>query len=78
MKLYIGLHQAATIRWGINNWQNVRNLPTRDSGIGIHIAEIDTSALTECDSVIFTYRPTQSGEWLQQDYRISIVNAPPP
>ena len=78
MKLYIGLHQAATIRWGINDWQNVRNLPTRDSGIGIHIAEIDSSALTECDSVIFTYRSTQSGEWIQRDYRISIVNAPPP
>ncbi len=74
MKLYIGLHQPATIRWGINGWQNIRNLPTGDSGIGLHIAEIDTTRLAEGDEVNFTYRDAGSGEWIKQDYRLSIYN----
>lgn len=75
-KLYIGLHQPATIRWGINGWQHVRNMPTADSGFGLHIAEIDTSAMAEGSCVNFTYRNAASGEWVHQDYQVSIVPGP--
>ena len=72
-KLYIGLHQASIIRWGSNNWQQIRNLPTWDSGIGIHVAEIDASKLKAGDCIDFTWYASANGEWIKQDYRVSIA-----
>jgi len=70
MKLYIGLHQPALVRWGINNWQSIRNVPTWDSGIGLHIAEIDTSRLPAGASIEFTYRRNSDGIWVGENYHI--------
>ena len=72
MKLYIGLHQPSLVRWGLNNWQKIRNLPTWDSGIGLHIAEIDTSNLKPGETINFTYRRAADGVWVGQNYTIVI------
>lgn len=75
-QLYIGLHKPSLVRWGSNNWQNIRNLPTWDSGIGLHIAEIDTSKLAPGDNINFTYRRNGGGDgdgdWIGQNYIIEI------
>lgn len=70
--LYIALHDAATLRWGVNQWQHARDLPTQDSGIGLHIADIDTSALAVGDSIDFTYQNAATGEWINQDFSITL------
>ena len=75
MSLYIGLHQPSLVRWGINNWQHIRNLPTWDSGIGLHIAEIDTTAMQDGESIEFTYRRNSDGAWVEQNYKVAITNA---
>jgi glucoamylase len=72
MRLYIGLHQPSLVRWGRNNWQHIRNLPTWDSGIGLHIAEIDSRNLRTGETVEFTYRHAQDGAWIGQNYKIVI------
>jgi len=72
MKLYIGLHQPSLVRWGIDNWQSIRNLPTRDSGIGLHIAEVDTSRLPAGESIEFTYRRNSDGVWAGRNYKVMI------
>lgn len=72
MRLYIGLHQPSLVRWGTNNWQHIRNLPTWDSGIGLHIAEIDTSRLTAGGNIEFTYRRNSDGAWVGRNYTIEI------
>ena len=72
MKLYIGLHQPSLVRWGQNNWQKIRNLPTWDSGIGLHIAEIDTRNLKPDERIDFTYRRAGDGVWVGQNYTIVI------
>ena len=73
MRLYIGLHSAAVVRWSMNNWQSLRNLPTQDSGIGLHIAEIDTRDLPTGAGIDFTYRLASNGEWVGQNFRINVI-----
>jgi glucoamylase len=75
MRLYIGLHQPSLVRWGSNNWQHIRNLPTWDSGMGLHIAEIDTSAMQPGETIDFTYRRALDGKWLGQNLKITIKAA---
>lgn len=72
MRLSIGLHQPALVRWGSNNWQHIRNVPTWDSGIGLHIAEIDTTKMLVGDKVEFTYRRNADGHWVGENYTIRI------
>jgi len=72
MKLYIGLHQPSLVRWGINNWQSIRNISTWDSGIGLHIAEIDTSRLPAGESIEFTYRRNHDGVWAGGNFQVTM------
>ncbi|MBI1424149.1 MAG: glycosyl hydrolase [Gammaproteobacteria bacterium] len=78
MHLYIGLHQPSLIRWGSNDWRQVRNLPTWDSGIGLHIAELDTRLLTAGETIEFTYRRAADGVWIGRDYKIAVAAARAP
>ena len=72
-RLNIGLHQAATVRWSHDNWHTMRNLPTYDSGIGLHIAEIDTRALPVGTALEFTYRFASNSEWPGRNFRITVI-----
>jgi len=72
MRLYIGLRQPSLVRWSRDNWLTLRNLPTWDSGIGLHIAEIDASAMRSGDDIEFTYRHAADGDWLGRNYQITL------
>ncbi|MEJ2451425.1 MAG: glycoside hydrolase family 15 protein [Gammaproteobacteria bacterium] len=72
MRLCIGLHQPSLVRWSSNNWQHIRNVPTCDSGIGLHIAEIDTTKMHPGNKLEFTYRRNGDGAWAGQNYMVEI------
>ncbi|MEJ2441206.1 MAG: glycosyl hydrolase, partial [Gammaproteobacteria bacterium] len=72
MRLCIGLHQPSLVRWSSNNWQHIRNVPTCDSGIGLHIAEIDTTKMHPGTKLEFTYRRNGDGAWAGQNYMVEI------
>ena len=72
MTLYIGLHQPSLVRWGVNNWQHIRNLPTWDSGIGLHIAEIESRDLQAGETIEFSYRRAIDGVWVGKNYKIRL------
>lgn len=72
VRLYIGLHQPSLVRWSKDNWQTLRNLPTWDSGIGLHIAEIDSSSLQPDEGIEFTYRHAADAEWVGRNFKINI------
>lgn len=74
MRLYIGLHQPSVVRWTQNAWQTLRNFPTQDSGIGLHVVEIDSRTLSAGESIEFTYRKADDGEWVGRNFRISVIS----
>jgi glucoamylase len=56
MRLRLGLHSAGVFRWSLDGWRTVQELETSDSGLGLHVAEIDTSALVAGQGLEFTFR----------------------
>jgi glucoamylase len=71
--LRIELLAAATIHWSSDGWRSIRDTRTRDSGVGVHFADLDTSELEIGAEVVFTIRWLAEQRWDGTDYRLAIV-----
>ena len=71
-RLAIGLLHPAIVRWGTNGWQDVRETPTKPSGLGLHIAELPVFGLDAGSTVDLTWRDAASGAWVGTDHRIQV------
>ncbi len=63
----------AEIHWSRDGWRNVHDTPTQDTGMGVHYADLDTSALAAGSEVVFTMRWSTANRWEGTDYRVAIV-----
>lgn len=71
-RLRIELLEAATIHWSHDNWQTTADLPTRDSGFGIHYADLPTSDLPAGTVLVFTFYWTGAKHWEGQDFYVTL------
>ena len=71
-KLYIALTAPAKVHMGINGWQNIEDVATEDTGLGVHVAELPTEALTPGDSLQFTFFWLDSDSWEGRNYEVAI------
>ncbi len=69
--LSIAVREAATIRWGLDGWQDVREQETRSNSLGLHLLEIDTPLLRAGRTLDFTFR--HALQWAGQDFHILIT-----
>lgn len=72
--LVILLPHPAVIHVGSNGWQRIRDISTRESGLGVHWAEIDFRRRKQVQSIEFTWRDT-AGHWHGSDYVLVISGA---
>lgn len=70
--LLIAMLEPGIIRWGLDGWLSVQDTATQDSGLGIHVAELETRTLHVGQSVNFTSRRVGTGEWLGHDFTIAV------
>lgn len=70
--LRIMLPAAATVHWGVDGWQNIRDIETRGPVLGMHLADISTNSLAPGSSVEWTFHWHESGNWQGEDYHIGI------
>ncbi len=70
--LSIALTAPATVRWGVDGWQGVQDIDTRDTGLGVHVADLPIGKLEAGGSVQFTFRWAASGAWEGQDYEVVV------
>jgi glucoamylase len=68
----VGLLEPGTIHWGIDGWQSIRDTATRDTGLGLHVTELETATLHAGQRIDFTFRHMDTGEWLGCDYAITV------
>jgi glucoamylase len=69
----IELPAVAVVHWSADDWQTVRDTPTRDSGFGVHVADLDTVGIPAGGSVVFTMRWAADSRWEGRDYQIAIT-----
>jgi glucoamylase len=71
-RLVIAADAPAMIHVGRDGWQDVTDVATHDSGLGLHCAEIDTRALQAGQRVDFTIRDAATDRWIGTDFTVSV------
>jgi glucoamylase len=72
-RLLVCLHDPAIVHWGIDGWQDVKDTPTHDTGLGLHVVSLPSRHLRSGQCIDFTFRRANS-EWAGQDWRVDVVD----
>jgi glucoamylase len=73
IRLVIALTEPSVVHWGHGGWSDVQDVPTIDTGLGFHAAELDCAKLPPGTQVDFTWRSANG--WHGRDYRVCAVAA---
>ncbi len=68
----------AVVHWSSDSWASVADLPTTDSGLGIHYADLPTAPVPAGASVEFTFQWPEADRWEGADFRVAIERAGSP
>jgi glucoamylase len=72
-QLAVALPGPAIVHWGHDGWRMVEDTPTADSGLGFHVAVLETAAFSSGSRIDFTWRWRESGEWTGSDAGVHIA-----
>ena len=76
-RLRIQLPAPALVHWSGDGWQSTSDSITRDTGLGVWAAELDTTALPPGESVRFTFRWSDGNRWEGEDFSVVAVPVSP-
>jgi glucoamylase len=62
----------ATVHWGINEWSDVLDVETVDTGLGVYFTDLATDRLASGDSVRFTFFWPDASCWEAVDFQVSV------
>jgi glucoamylase len=71
--LTIALTAPARVHWGVNGWMQVQDIDTRDTGLGVHVADLPVTGLKAGESVQFTFLWLEPESWEGQDYEVVVT-----
>ncbi len=73
-KLRLETKAPAGIHWSDDNWSTVRDFQTRDTGIGVHVADLPTEHLSPGRKLRFTFYWPEVRRWEGEDFAAEITN----
>lgn len=73
--LFIATSEPSAVHWGIDGWQRTQDVPTLDTGLGLHLARLDTQGLRPGQQIDFTLRRLDSAAWEGRDYSVKVEPA---
>jgi glucoamylase len=65
--------RPATVRWSTDDWRTSIETGTRDTGLGMFVADLPTTALAPGATVRFTLRWADDDRWEGADFAVQIV-----
>ena len=71
--LCLALKDPARIHWGVNGWQKVQDIETRDTGLGVHTADLPIAGLAAGQSIQFTFYWRERNLWEGLDYEVVVT-----
>jgi glucoamylase len=72
-RLRLWLTAAATVRYSTDGWATATDLTTRDTGLGVHVADLPTQHLADGATVRFTFHWSEADRWEGQDFAVDVV-----
>jgi glucoamylase len=73
--LRIELRAPAVVHWSSDGWRQARDLPTRDTGLGLHVADLPCGKLAGGIRIEFTFYWPQAERWEGRDFSVQISPA---
>jgi glucoamylase len=58
----------AVVHWSFDGWRTVQDVPTRDTTLGVHVADLETPCLTTGERVDFTLYWPEAHRWEGVDF----------
>lgn len=74
-RLRIEVLQSAVVHWSADDWNTVRDTPTRDTGIGMHVADLPTKGLADGARIDFTFHWPLADRWEGVDFSVAVSSA---
>jgi glucoamylase len=71
--LTIVLKAPARVHWGINSWNDVGDVETRDTGLGLHVTDLPVTKLAAGETIQFTFLWRNLGTWEGRNYEVVVV-----
>ena len=62
----------AVVHWSADGWRTLRDTTTRDSGLGVHFADLPTAAFPAGSEICFTFYWPDAGHWEGKDFSVKI------
>lgn len=62
----------AVIHWSSDNWTTIHDAHTRDTGLGVYVADLPTSSMPEGTQIIFTIYWPEQDRWEGSNYTVTI------
>jgi glucoamylase len=72
LTLRIETFDPALVHWGIDGWQTVHDVNTRDTTLGMHLVDLPTAALRAGSRVNFTFYWPQEHRWEGADFCVCV------
>src|SRR5579863_2326212 len=73
--LRLDLPEPALVHWSTDGWKSRNDVPTTDTGLGLHIVELATDELAPGQVIVFTWMLLRTGEWLGHDHGVTLTAA---
>ncbi|HEX6965676.1 MAG TPA: glucan 1,4-alpha-glucosidase [Gemmatimonadaceae bacterium] len=71
--LRLELLSPALVHWSSDEWHTTTDTTTRDTGVSVHVADLDTQALAPGQRVTFTFYWTEADRWEGVDFSVAIA-----
>ena len=67
----------AMLHWSVDNWRTIHDTRTRDTHIGVSVADLPTETLAVGVSIVFTFYWPDADRWEQKDFSVVVGDACP-
>ena len=71
-KFRLSLLAPARVHWSFDGWKTVQDTNTRDTGLGIHAADLPSEKLTEGNEIVFTFFWITENNWEGTNYSVVV------
>ncbi|MGH8150303.1 MAG: glycoside hydrolase family 15 protein [Steroidobacteraceae bacterium] len=72
LALLVCLRAPSRVRWSADGWRTVSEQATHDSGLGLHLTELDVAKLPPGKRIELTFQRS-GGEWAGRNYAVTVA-----
>jgi glucoamylase len=71
-RLRIAVLAPATVHWSFDHWQQAADTETRDTGLGVFVADLPTHQLPVDSEIVFTFFWPQGKRWEGENFSLLV------